>query len=348
MDTFMKEANAQPVSFGEYKVTKTIKGLKTTSVPESTQDFNQFQATTNEVNLDTQFQTTAKEATSADNFNFFQGDSNLDTEEFATVKVIQSNETSSDVNLNQFQTAAATTTNTTETKLEGFDTNAQFDFGNSNTNFETNTTNIVDTNTFNAESATKDLGNFDFNTNTQTQFGEFQTETNLNLGEAFGKTETTTTTNLENIDTNVNYNAETFQSIEPNVDLNAMTNTTPALDTNTNNFDFTSSNSIVGATSALNDFNINTNFAETTPAVDTSSAFKTEAFTTTQTTTTTTTSNVNLTHELVDPNPIQVSTNFANENQFRSWCFYSNYNNRINSSFRCYRFHSRRNFNSAS
>ena len=129
MDTFMKEANAQPVSFGEYKVTKTIKGLKTTSVPESTQDFNQFQATTNnEINLDTQFQTTTKEATSADNFNFFQGDSNLDTEEFATVKVIQSNETSSDVNLNQFQTAAATTTNTTETKLEGFDTNAQFDF----------------------------------------------------------------------------------------------------------------------------------------------------------------------------------------------------------------------------
>ena len=198
MDTFMKEANAQPVSFGEYKVTKTIKGLKTTSVPESTQDFNQFQATTNnEINLDTQFQTTAKEATSADNFNFFQGDSNLDTEEFATVKVIQSNETSSDVNLNQFQTEGTTTTNTTETKLEGFDTNAQFDFGNSNTNFETNTTNIVDTNTFNAESATKDLGNFDFNTNTQTQFGEFQTETNLTLGEAFGKTETSTTTNLK-------------------------------------------------------------------------------------------------------------------------------------------------------
>ena len=246
MDNFMKETNSQPVSFGEYQVTKTIKGIKSTSVPESSQDFTQFQASTNETNLDTQFQTTTKEATSADNFQFFQGDSNLDTEEFATVKVIQSNESSSDVKLNQFDTAATTTTNTAETKIEGFQTNTQFDFGASNTAFETNTTNIVDTNTFNAESDTKDLG--DFNINTQTQLGEFQTESaqqmgdaNINFSEAFGKTETTTTTNIENmIDTGATYNADTFQSIEPNVDLNAMTNTTPALDIN--NFDFTSSN----------------------------------------------------------------------------------------------------------
>ena len=106
MDTFMKETNAQPVSFGEYKVTKSIKGLKSASAPVETRNFNQFQATKNEFNLETQFQATTKETTFADNFNFFQGDSNLDTEELAIMKVIQSNETSSDVNLNQFTTEA--------------------------------------------------------------------------------------------------------------------------------------------------------------------------------------------------------------------------------------------------
>ena len=314
----MKTTSESPVTFGEYKVTQSIKAAKTTSVPSSipaaTDDFTQFQQ------VDTQFapSTTKQTTTTTENFQFFQGDANLDNEEFATVNVLQSDGTTSDIKLNQIDTAATTNTDfttKTETKITGFENNAQFDFGASNTGFETNTTNIVDTNTFNTENATTNLEGMDFNTNTQAQFGEFQTESaqamgdaNFNLGEAFGKTETTTTTtttNIENmVDTGANYNANTFQSVEPNVD--------------TNNFDFTSSNSIVGATSALNDFNVNANFGETNQTVDTGSAFNAGDFTATQTTTTTTTTsttNMNLTNELVDPNPIQVSTNFATDNQ---------------------------------
>ena len=303
--------DAQASGFGEYPVTSSLK-ISKTSNPPTTEGFTQFQQTTNATGFDAQMQE-------------FPNIENLENEDFASVNEIQSNGAATNVQFDQFAASA----------------NANADFGGfqATTTTTTTTTNVVDTNAF-TENTTS---NMDFGANAESQFSEYQAtspiidtaetaqilqnaNTNYENVESFGAT-TTTTENV--VDTGATYNDETFQSIEPSVDLGNITTSTPA--TETNNFDFTATDSIVGATSALNNFDstnympsepavetTNTNFevnnidfTASTPAVDTSANFDVNAFTTTATTTTTTTTNVDLTHELVDPNPIPTNKNFA-------------------------------------
>ena len=310
MDTFMNN-DAQASGFGEYPVTSSLK-ISKTSNPPTTEGFTQFQQTTNATGFDAQMQE-------------FPNIENLENEDFASVNEIQSNGAATNVQFDQFAASA----------------NANADFGGfqATTTTTTTTNNVVDTNAF-TENTTS---NMDFGANAESQFSEYQAtspiidtaetaqilqnaNTNYENVESFGAT-TTTTENV--VDTGATYNDETFQSVEPSVDLGNITTSTPA--TETNNFDFTATDSIVGATSALNNFDstnympsepavetTNTNFevnnidfTASTPAVDTSANFDVNAFTTTATTTTTTTTNVDLTHELVDPNPIPTNKNFA-------------------------------------
>ena len=319
--------NTEPLTtgYGEYPATSSSKladtsnSLPTETLPAQTEDFSQFQTTTNQINMDTQIPDIQ---------------TNFDTNDFASVNVLQSDGTSSEAQMGQYTNSTTENVDfTTTAEATTFDSNAQMDFGATNTFTENTTTNVE---------------GMDLGTNVETQYGEYQASSpiintaesaqitgNFNM-EAFGTTETTTT-NIENVNTNVDYNAATFQSVEPEVDLGAMTTSTPTFEAN--NFDFTTSDSIVGATSALNNIEStnyspsepivdttatnfemnNINFTASTPTVDTTPAFDTNAFTTTgqeftaTTTTETTTTHSDLTHELVEPNPVTINKNFADE-----------------------------------
>ena len=237
MDTFMNNDTQVTTGIGEYPVTKSLKTAKISfetsegALPTTTQEFGQIQTTTNEMGFNTQI-------------GEFPNMANIEKEEFASVNELGAEGALNDVQFNQIQT-------NTNTGFTGFET----------TTTTTSTTNVMDTNAFTENTTT----NMNFGANTETQFGEYQaTSPIIDTAESAQITQNTTT-NYENIgsfdtttttgnvvDTGATYNAESFQSVEPNVDLGNITTSTPAVETN--NFDFTSTSSVVDATSALNNF----------------------------------------------------------------------------------------------
>ena len=264
----------QATAYGEYPVSSStnVASSSAEAIPTSTEGFAQYDTTTNEIGLDTQVNTN----TDFQALTNFGGDDN----DFASVNILSSDE-SSNVQVGGFEATTTTNTNvdfTTSTQVDtnmNFDTNAQIDFG------TTNTTSEMDV--LQATSG-----------NTETQYGEYQaTSPIIDTAESAQIVENTS------IEGNMNFNADTFQSVEPNVEME------------NNNFDFTTNNSIVGATSALNNFETtstnfdinNIDFTASTPAVDTNTNFEINT-----TTAETTYGQTDLTHELVDPNPIETMT----------------------------------------
>ena len=220
----------QSTSYGEYPASSSSHAASSSveALPTSTEGLAQYDTTTNEIGLDTQINTAAD----------FQSLTNLtaDENDFAKVNVLSSEE-SSGAQIGDF--AATTSTEnvdfTASAQVEtnmNFDTNAQVDFG------TTNTTSDLDV--LQATSS-----------NTETQYGEYQaTSPIIDTAESAQI--------VENTSAEVNYNADTFQSVEPNVEME------------NNNFDFTTSNSIIGATSALNTVD-STTYTPSEPIADSSS-----------------------------------------------------------------------------
>ena len=280
MDTLMNADNTnQATAYGEYPVSSStnVASSSAEAIPTSTEGFAQYDTTTNEIGLDTQVNTN----TDFQALTNFGGDDN----DFASVNILSSDE-SSNVQVGGFEATTTTNTNvdfTASTQVDtnmNFDTNAQIDFG------TTNTTSEMDV--LQATSG-----------NTETQYGEYQaTSPIIDTAESAQIVENTS------IEGNMNFNADTFQSVEPNVEME------------NNNFDFTTNNSIVGATSALNNFETtstnfdinNIDFTASTPAVDTNTNFEINT-----TTAETTYGQTDLTHELVDPNPIETNVNFSTQ-----------------------------------
>ena len=280
MDTFMNADNKnKATAYGEYPVSKSIKAASSSveAIPTSTEGFAQYDTTTNEIGLDTQANTNID----------FQALTNIggDDNDFARVNILSSDE-SSNLQAGGFQETTTTNTNvdfTASAQVDtnmNFDTNTQFDFGTTNTTSELDVLQAT-------------------SSNTGTQYGEYQASSPItDTAESAQIVENTS------IEGNMNFNADTFQSVEPNVEME------------NNNFDFTTSNSIIGATSALNNFdstgaNFDINkidFTASTPAVDTNTNFEINT-----TTTETTYGQTNLAHELVDPNPIETNVNFSTQ-----------------------------------
>ena len=269
----------QATAYGEYPVSSStnVASSSAEAIPTSTEGFAQYDTTTNEIGLDTQANTN----TDFQALTNFGGDDN----DFASVNILSSDE-SSNVQVGGFEATTTTNTNvdfTASAQVDtnmNFDTNAQIDFG------TTNTTSEMDV--LQATSG-----------NTETQYGEYQaTSPIIDTAESAQIVENTS------IEGNMNFNADTFQSVEPNVEME------------NNNFDFTTNNSIVGATSALNNFETtstnfdinNIDFTASTPAVDTNTNFEINT-----TTAETTYGQTDLTHELVDPNPIETNVNFSTQ-----------------------------------
>ena len=270
--------------YGEYPTTSSSKladasnSFPMETLPAQTEDFSQFQTTTNQIDIDAQIPDIH---------------TNFGTNDFTSVNLFQSDLTSSEAQMGQF-----TALNTENVDLKSinevttFDSNTQMDFGATNTFTDNTTTNVE---------------GMDLGTNVETQYGEYQASSPI-------------------IDT-----VESAQITGNFVDLGAMTTSTPTFEAN--NFDSTSPDSIVGATSALNNIEStnyttsepivdttttnfemnNIDFTASTPTMDSTPAFDINAFTTPGQEFTATTTHSDLTHELVEPNPITVSKNFADE-----------------------------------
>ena len=324
-------------NFGEYPATSTKKVAQETfqtitdAIPTSTEDLAQYDTTSHEVGLDSQFNLASNNEIQ-EPFTDFQTEG-----DFASV-----NELPTDDNTTNLQVADYNAEVNTNTATTNFDANAQFNLGMANTGFESGTdfvqtTTTTTTNTF-TENTENNFGGIDVlqGTANATEYGEYQASSpiidtvesaqingnaNLENLESFGTGEATS---------GAEYNFNTFQSVEENVDLGGMTTSTPI--EGENNFDFTTSDSVIGATSALNNIE-STNYIPSEPVVETTSnyevnnvdytasapveattsTFDVNAFTSTENQFVDTTTDSQIQKELVDPVPIETGINFATQ-----------------------------------
>ena len=324
-------------NFGEYPATSTKKVAQETfqtitdAIPTSTEDLAQYDTTSHEVGLDSQFNLASNNEIQ-EPFTDFQTEG-----DFASV-----NELPTDDNTTNLQVADYNAEVNTNTATTNFDTNAQFDLGMANTGFESGTdfvqtTTTTTTNTF-TENTENNFGGIDVlqGTANATEYGEYQASSPIiDTAESAQITGNANLENLESFGTGeatsgAQYNFNTFQSVEENVDLGGMTTSTPI--EGENNFDFTTSDSVIGATSALNNIE-STNYIPSEPVVETTtnyevnnvdytasapveattSTFDVNAFTSTENQFVDTTTDSQIQKELVDPVPIETGINFATQ-----------------------------------
>ena len=324
-------------NFGEYPATSTKKVAQETfqtitdAIPTSTEDLAQYDTTSHEVGLDSQFNLASNNEIQ-EPFTDFQTEG-----DFASV-----NELPTDDNTTNLQVADYNAEVNTNTATTNFDTNAQFDLGMANTGFESGTdfvqtTTTTTTNTF-TENTENNFGGIDVlqGTANATEYGEYQASSPIiDTAESAQITGNANLENLESFGTGeatsgAEYNFNTFQSVEENVDLGGMTTSTPI--EGENNFDFTTSDSVIGATSALNNIE-STNYIPSEPVVETTtnyevnnvdytasapveattSTFDVNAFTSTENQFVDTTTDSQIQKELVDPVPIETGINFATQ-----------------------------------
>ena len=324
-------------NFGEYPATSTKKVAQETfqtitdAIPTSTEDLAQYDTTSHEVGLDSQFNLASNNEIQ-EPFTDFQTEG-----DFASV-----NELPTDDNTTNLQVADYNAEVNTNTATTNFDTNAQFDLGMANTGFESGTdfvqtTTTTTTNTF-TENTENNFGGIDVlqGTANATEYGEYQASSPII--DTVESAQITGNANLENLESfgtgeatsGAQYNFNTFQSVEENVDLGGMTTSTPI--EGENNFDFTTSDSVIGATSALNNIE-STNYIPSEPVVETTtnyevnnvdytasapveattSTFDVNAFTSTENQFVDTTTDSQIQKELVDPVPIETGINFATQ-----------------------------------
>ena len=324
-------------NFGEYPATSTKKVAQETfqtitdAIPTSTEDLAQYDTTSHEVGLDSQFNLASNNEIQ-EPFTDFQTEG-----DFASV-----NELPTDDNTTNLQVADYNAEVNTNTATTNFDTNAQFDLGMANTGFESGTdfvqtTTTTTTNTF-TENTENNFGGIDVlqGTANATEYGEYQASSPII--DTVESAQITGNANLENLESfgtgeatsGAEYNFNTFQSVEENVDLGGMTTSTPI--EGENNFDFTTSDSVIGATSALNNIE-STNYIPSEPVVETTtnyevnnvdytasapveattSTFDVNAFTSTENQFVDTTTDSQIQKELVDPVPIETGINFATQ-----------------------------------
>ena len=328
-------------NFGEYPATSTKKVAQETfqtttdAIPTSTEDLAQYDTTSHEVGLDSQFNLASNNEIQADlnqPFTDFQTEG-----DFASVNVLPTDDNTTNLQVADYNAEVNTNTATTN-----FDTNAQFDLGMANTGFESGTdfvqtTTTTTTNTF-TENTENNFGGIDVlqGTANATEYGEYQASSPII--DTAESAEITGNANLENLESfgtgeatsGAEYNFNTFQSVEENVDLGGMTTSTPI--EGENNFDFTTSDSVIGATSALNNIE-STNYIPSEPVVETTtnyevnnvdytasapveattSTFDVNAFTSTENQFVDTTTDSQIQKELVDPVPIETGINFATQ-----------------------------------
>ena len=333
----MNTNTTESSNFGEYPATSTKKVAQETfqtttdAIPTSTEDLAQYDTTTNEVGLDSQFNL-------ASNNEIQEPFTDFKTEgDFASVKVLPTDDNTTNLQVADYNAEVNTNTATTN-----FDTNAQFDLGMANTGFESGTdfvqtTTTTTTNTF-TENTENNFGGIDVlqGTANATEYGEYQASSPIiDTAESAQITGNANLENLESFGTGeatsgAEYNFNTFQSVEENVDLGGMTTSTPI--EGENNFDFTTSDSVIGATSALNNIE-STNYIPSEPVVETTtnyevnnvdytasapveattSTFDVNAFTSTENQFVDTTTDSQIQKELVDPVPIETGINFATQ-----------------------------------
>ena len=328
-------------NFGEYPATSTKKVAQETfqtttdAIPTSTEDLAQYDTTSHEVGLDSQFNLASNNEIQADlnqPFTDFQTEG-----DFASVNVLPTDDNTTNLQVADYNAEVNTNTATTN-----FDTNTQFDLGMTNTGFESGTdfvqtTTTTTTNTF-TENTENNFGGIDVlqGTANATEYGEYQASSPII--DTAESAEITGNANLENLESfgtgeatsGAEYNFNTFQSVEENVDLGGMTTSTPI--EGENNFDFTTSDSVIGATSALNNIE-STNYIPSEPVVETTtnyevnnvdytasapveattSTFDVNAFTSTENQFVDTTTDSQIQNELVDPVPIETGINFATQ-----------------------------------
>ena len=324
-------------NFGEYPATSTKKVAQETfqtitdAIPTSTEDLAQYDTTSHEVGLDSQFNLASNNEIQ-EPFTDFQTEG-----DFASV-----NELPTDDNTTNLQVADYNAEVNTNTATTNFDANAQFNLGMANTGFESGTdfvqtTTTTTTNTF-TENTENNFGGIDVlqGTANATEYGEYQASSPIiDTAESAQITGNANLENLESFGTGeatsgAEYNFNTFQSVEENVDLGGMTTSTPI--EGENNFDFTTSDSVIGATSALNNIE-STNYIPSEPVVETTSnyevnnvdytasapveattsTFDVNAFTSTENQFVDTTTDSQIQKELVDPVPIETGINFATQ-----------------------------------
>ena len=324
-------------NFGEYPATSTKKVAQETfqtttdAIPTSTEDLAQYDTTSHEVGLDSQFNLASNNEIQ-EPFTDFQTEG-----DFASVKVLPTDDNTTNLQVADYNAEVNTNTATTN-----FDTNAQFDLGMANTGFESGTdfvqtTTTTTTNTF-TENTENNFGGIDVlqGTANATEYGEYQASSPIiDTAESAQITGNANLENLESFGTGeatsgAEYNFNTFQSVEENVDLGGMTTSTPI--EGENNFDFTTSDSVIGATSALNNIE-STNYIPSEPVVETTtnyevnnvdytasapveattSTFDVNAFTSTENQFVDTTTDSQIQKELVDPVPIETGINFATQ-----------------------------------
>ena len=328
-------------NFGEYPATSTKKVAQETfqtttdAIPTSTEDLAQYDTTSHEVGLDSQFNLASNNEIQEDlnqPFTDFQTEG-----DFASVNVLPTDDNTTNLQVADYNAEVNTNTATTN-----FDTNAQFDLGMANTGFESGTdfvqtTTTTTTNTF-TENTENNFGGIDVlqGTANATEYGEYQASSPIiDTAESAQITGNANLENLESFGTGeatsgAEYNFNTFQSVEENVDLGGMTTSTPI--EGENNFDFTTSDSVIGATSALNNIE-STNYIPSEPVVETTtnyevnnvdytasapveattSTFDVNAFTSTENQFVDTTTDSQIQNELVDPVPIETGINFATQ-----------------------------------
>ena len=324
-------------NFGEYPATSTKKVAQETfqtttdAIPTSTEDLAQYDTTSHEVGLDSQFNLASNNEIQ-EPFTDFQTEG-----DFASVNVLPTDDNTTNLQVADYNAEVNTNTATTN-----FDTNAQFDLGMANTGFESGTdfvqtTTTTTTNTF-TENTENNFGGIDVlqGTANATEYGEYQASSPIiDTAESAQITGNANLENLESFGTGeatsgAEYNFNTFQSVEENVDLGGMTTSTPI--EGENNFDFTTSDSVIGATSALNNIE-STNYIPSEPVVETTtnyevnnvdytasapveattSTFDVNAFTSTENQFVDTTTDSQIQKELVDPVPIETGINFATQ-----------------------------------
>ena len=324
-------------NFGEYPATSTKKVAQETfqtttdAIPTSTEDLAQYDTTSHEVGLDSQFNLASNNEIQ-EPFTDFQTEG-----DFASVNVLPTDDNTTNLQVADYNAEVNTNTATTN-----FDTNAQFDLGMANTGFESGTdfvqtTTTTTTNTF-TENTENNFGGIDVlqGTANATEYGEYQASSPII--DTVESAQITGNANLENLESfgtgeatsGAEYNFNTFQSVEENVDLGGMTTSTPI--EGENNFDFTTSDSVIGATSALNNIE-STNYIPSEPVVETTtnyevnnidytasapveattSTFDVNAFTSTENQFVDTTTDSQIQKELVDPVPIETGINFATQ-----------------------------------
>ena len=324
-------------NFGEYPATSTKKVAQETfqtttdAIPTSTEDLAQYDTTSHEVGLDSQFNLASNNEIQ-EPFTDFQTEG-----DFASVKVLPTDDNTTNLQVADYNAEVNTNTATTN-----FDTNTQFDLGMTNTGFESGTdfvqtTTTTTTNTF-TENTENNFGGIDVlqGTANATEYGEYQASSPIiDTAESAQITGNANLENLESFGTGeatsgAEYNFNTFQSVEENVDLGGMTTSTPI--EGENNFDFTTGDSVIGATSALNNIE-STNYIPSEPVVETTtnyevnnvdytasapveattSTFDVNAFTSTENQFVDTTTDSQIQKELVDPVPIETGINFATQ-----------------------------------